>query len=374
MRFHRSTLMGCVALACGACTNPAPSLPGQDAGPARAWREECDAAGPPLAPALLGPQSDEPVAADGALPALGECSGTGPRLDEACASELPGWYGLAYDFDVTFEDGAVDAEPSFAPGRGRLRILLKAAVQGACPTDAPKASELELCGLELPALTAADGGKHPLALATPLAHWPAHPRLSTQFRATDLGPRAQLSHAPLDLFLGVEPAADSGWPTYADTPFFACGSERQGSACFPDADGDGEPGITIQLPGSADGEHGCDTRVSGLPSDVAPSPGPRVSALYLGLRTQLRGSFTFDPGCEAGVGTAEAEDVALRVLDCSLDSGARCNPRQATFVDQHAPTFKSQGGRLVARRLAPSGSVITCQDVRTAFEQTDTKN
>ena len=374
MPSHRTAILACAVLACGACTNPAPyaELPDAGANPLNVTAAaDCGDAPPP---AMLAFPPSAPIAEGEPLDA---CHGAGLTHDAPCESQLSGWYGLAYDLDVLFRDGTDDAQPAYQPGRGRLRLLFKAHVQGACPdAEVATSSTLEPCAVTLPELTT---GRQQLQAQ---ARWDdlAAPALTTQFRASDLAGQPKLQHDLLQLSLGITPPLAEGWPAYTDTPRFDCGAQRQGSACFPDADGDGQPGISLQLSAAGAGR-GC---AAGLASSAEPwADGPRVKTLYLGLHTALQASFAFDPSCETGVGVVSAREVALRVLDCQLDSGAACNALQATFADRHAPLFHvlqagevpttggpSAGGRVHARRLAPAQGELSCRDVQNAFAHT----
>lgn len=391
---YRSLLVY-VALACGACMNPAPDLPAAKASTQepRVFGAHCEAASPrPALPVASQPTDARTSALVHAR--LGACRGASPPEEGSCDTQLTGWYALAYDLDVVYQDEAGDESPAYDPGRGQLRLLFKAALRGTCQEE-PAVTSLQLCGLTLPPLTsAAESGWQ--ALTVPAEAWdqPTQPRFETRVHAADTMDMDQTR-----ILLGIEPPAQSAnWPTFLDTTSFDCGERRQGSACFPDHDGDGQPGISVELPQADDGSAADDCgswHLTGARTEGVPfAPHPRASRLYLGLRTALKGQFAFDETCEAGVGSADAEDVALRVLDCELSNGSRCNALQATYVDQHAPTFHvlhagqepmermqtraatvrtpfdlrpSQGGLLTAKRLGPVEGSASCQDVRTAM-------
>jgi hypothetical protein len=396
MPIRYPSLLVYVALACGACMNPAPELPAAKAPPdaPRVFDAHCEAASLEAAPPFASEPSD---ARPGALihARLGACRGASPPEEGSCETQLTGWYALAYDLDVVYQDEAGDDSPAYDPGRGRLRMLFKAALRGTCQDEPTALTSLQLCGLTLPPLTsAAEGGWQ--ALTVPAEAWdqPTQPEFETRVHAADT-----MDVDPTRIFLGIEPQAQGDdWPTFLDTTSFDCGPERQGSACFPDHDGDGQPGISVELPQAPEASTGEDCgswQLTGLRTEGVPfAPHPRASRLYLGLRTALKGQFAFDETCEAGAGAADAEDVALRVLDCELTSGSRCNALQATYVDQHAPTFHvlhagqepvermqarantalapidlrpSQGGLLTAKRLGPVEGSVSCQDVRSAM-------
>jgi hypothetical protein len=398
MRTYSSIVACFVVLACGACMNPAAVTPGDDAGAAepREIAADCDAS-PPLAASPFALQTGAPNApsADGE-PAqqarLGACRGASTPGDGSCDRQLTGWYALAYDLDVVYQDEAAGDNPAYDPGRGQLRLMFKAALRGTCPDEPPALTALQLCGLTLPPLTsAADGDWQALTIPTEAWDRPTQPAFETRVRASD-----DMKVEPTRILLGIEPQAQgSDWPTFEDTASFDCGQQRQGSDCFPDHDGDGEPGITVELPQPAAAVDCAGWHLAGVRADGAPWGGrPRASRLFLGLRTQLQGNFVFGADCERGLGAADADDVALRVLDCELEDGARCNAPQATFVDQHAPVFHvlhvgddpssrmqpraaslqsaldlrpSQGGSLTAERLAPVEGSVSCQEVRSAL-------
>jgi hypothetical protein len=225
------------------------------------------------------------------------------------------------------------------------------------------------------------------------------PVWNSQIHATA---EAQLQVDAFPLLLGIA-LTESGasWPDFEQTPELECGQSQRGEACFPDHDGDGEPGLSlrVQTQGSAvDAPYpACDSWHYAAPSaELEPwlsGLGAAPSRVFVGLRTALQLFPRLDETCTRGTGSVQAADIVTRTLDCELADGQRCTPSQATVLDARAPSFHvlaeaevppetfrdsrelvdealdrapSAGGKLTLQRL-PDSAADTCQPVRAAF-------
>ena len=318
------------------------------------------------------------------------CRGAAQAPSGVCAEAISGNYAIAYELDVWWQDEVNPLAPSFDPGRGQLRVISRATLGELCDGARANAA-VHVCGVQFPEI-ANDHAGSVLQLDVPDAAWdrPSMPTVSTGVRLSETH---ELTFDPIESSLGIELSELAApWPSFEDTPFFGCSSGRSGADCFPDADGDDQPGITLVLR-----THGAPTqspercggwRYARMPTSPSfTDPGAR--ALYAGLRLQLRGSQPLGADCNGGTGSLEAADVALRVLDCAMHDGSRCTVAGATYVDQNLPVFHvlaqgetpavdagagldrtpSTGPRQTAVRLADRTEHVSCSDVRAVFRE-----
>ena len=173
-------------------------------------------------------------------------------------------------------------------------------------------------------------------------------------------------------------------------------------ACFPDVDGDGVPGMTMQLPteGTIDdpGEACSEMRRRGIP--LAPDlavlveGGIRSDELAIAVRAGLGGSGVLGPGCEIEDGVAIVDFLDSRALSCMREAGTRnlrgatagqdepCEPEELRYMDQNMPVYEvlqfgrrplgvpdrtaSRGPRFRLRRMGDMGADAACSDVYAA--------
>jgi hypothetical protein len=406
-----------VCVVIGACSNPAPATDEPEVGfagdPASC---ESDAAARSLAPPRAseaggveaatgaggaGEAEVDRVELAAAGPVDASCSSAGAGKEGACKAGLPGVYGVQVDFDAYWMDALNETSPAFDPGRGTFRLILVAEVSDVCRDGSGGPGVIRVCGMRFPTLYAdANGGVIQMRVNDPFWDRLNGDRMPTMFRATGFAPGDSLSFDAVAPTFGIElPQDDAAWPSYRQTPFLECGSAAE-TACFPDQDGDGYPGITVDMqlegePPQAAYPHCGGWRYTPAPTGFGPLfVGTGADRLYLGMRTQLRGSFGLGSDCAGDVGTAEASDIMLRVMDCRLTNGSACSPAQATIVDQHAPVFHvlkagqtpppswrhpradadaaldrsaSSGPRIASLRLGAAGEAVSCPDARAAF-------
>lgn len=315
------------------------------------------------------------------------------RDAEGCTLQQ-GSYALQVELDVYTQEDQSAVTAQYDPTRDRATLLLRADLDGS------DQASLRLCGLELPTRYAY-ATSTATQLRVPEEVWDRDSM--PIWRSSVHASKKQLQLDAFPLLLGValsEPGVK--WPSYEETPTLECGAGRSGVTCFPDHDGDGQPGLTFAAHSGgevSDAPYPACHAWSYAPPSTQPEPwlsdDPSQSAgaarAFVGLRTALQLLFDFDEDCSEATGSVVAEDVVTRTFDCELKSGLRCTPYQATALDARAPTYhvlakretpppsfhdsrnfidealdraSSDGGKVAARRLAASTS---CTAVRAAF-------
>lgn len=312
-----------------------------------------------------------------------------------CAGAVAGLYGIALDLDVVWSDEVNTTTAAYAPGRGKISTLLIGELNGLCPGDTTGVLTVRVCDVRLPPIYV-EANRGIIQLVIPHTTWerPDIPTYRSSVRMSRPDP-TQLSIDPITALLGIElGSSDAPWPAYSDTPFITCASGSTGSDCFPDHDGDGEPGISLATalngpPPSAANPRGKGWNYTPVPTDPSlPLLGVGATTLYAGLRARFGGEVPLGSDCNGGTSAAEAGDVSLRVFDCAMDDGSRCTPNGVTVVDQSMPVFHllpvgevpprawqdktldrgvSEGPRSTVLRLGNSGDELGCADVREAF-------
>jgi len=389
-----------------ACTNPPPPQP--SASPA-----DDTVLGDHLSLCELAEPAPSLATSDSASRSLLEASALAWSSDATYASgeqhwpdALVGSYAMALTLDVWMQD-TPDEPASYDPGRGEVRLWLRAEIDEKSDEARSPQALLRVCGLELPPQYAyATSGVTELFIPQDSWEAPDMPRFLTQMRVSASAASMRVELDAFAVLLGISLAETAApWPSYMQTPSFPCEADHIGEACFPDQDDDGEPGLSFHVRGpDTDVDSApypaCETWRYLSPSTTSepwlgsPAPASRLDRLFVGLRTALQLSLELDVVGEVGAGTVAADDIVTRVLDCYFVDAARCAPRQAEVVDAHAPTFHvlgqgrqppesfhdsralvdaaldrrpSDGGHVSIRRLL-SNAADTCDAVRAAFD------
>jgi hypothetical protein len=309
-------------------------------------------------------------------------------------AQRAGSYALRVELDVYTQTDASVVAAENDPGRGTATLLLRADI------DEAQAVELRLCGLDLPASYAYASSKV-TQFWLPDEVWdrPSMPRWKSRLHTSRESSQLELA---LPLLLGVslsEPGA--AWPSYEQTLELDCGDGQRGKACFPDHDGDGQPGVSLHAraegepsdapyPACGEWHHAAPSSDSAAWLSHAASEPERS---FVGLRTALQLFLRPSDASGEGTGNAKAADIVTRVLDCQLAGDEPCSERQAMVVDARSPIFHvlaegetppesfrdsrafidealdrsaSRGGQLAFTRL-PDSSAATCAPVRASF-------
>jgi hypothetical protein len=360
-------------------------------------------------PALRAPDTRAYLSADGGGAATStpadaveglRCSAPSKHAGAACAAAISGSYATAFDLDVWWQDEQSPRAPAFDPGRATLRVFARAELGDVCDGEQAKVS-LRTCGVRLPpiAISTLDAV---VQLGVPDAAWDRAGMASftTEAHASWDG-EGELRFDPVAALYGIELArADADWPSAADTPGFVCAAAQSGGDCFPDQDGDGHPGVTLEVQARGMPDTPAYSRCGAYryaamptrPGEVFRDRGAR--ALYAGLRLSLAGAQPIGASCDGGSAGMSAASLELRALDCRMDDDSPCTPAGAAYVDQHLPVFHvlaageappdsfshpdpaldaaldrsaSDGPRQTAVRLADLDADVACSDVRAAF-------
>ncbi|MET0386570.1 MAG: hypothetical protein ABW321_11455 [Polyangiales bacterium] len=317
--------------------------------------------------------------------------------------EPAGSYGLRVTVDTAWpaapELGWLDA------GRGALELYLLVTLDNAQETATSR-----VCGVRLPPLYSSVWCE---------AYQPSFP--DTVWDAPELPTVALALHHSCDATgcsLRIDPstymfginldAPDAPWPTPTQTRYLGCGP-AESERCYPDHDGDGQPGVRLQLDTTgAPAAHGGDFCPDGYQRRALPVSTsttslvaglPRSDRWFAGLRARLGGTVQLDTSCNHGVGAATAEDVNTRSMGClqepttlTLTSGitlatpeAECDELQSFVVDASLPDYQvlaagetpapsdtpldespSNGPRMSLVRFDLAAGPIGCEQVRSA--------
>jgi hypothetical protein len=363
------------------------------------------------------------TAGTGIAGSVGGTAGTG-AIDPAvmCASEVPkegqckataeGVYALKVAFDVWWMD-EITVPYLIEPGRGTIEVLFRGEISDVCEDGSDGIGTLHPCGSTVPPfLVGANCSAVHIQFPEDLWDKPGIPDYITKGNATGFNPGDVLSIAQTTGLLGIELSDVNGpFPAHTETTTFTCPSGTL-EQCFPDQDGDGNPGVTVNFaktgmltPTSAPykSPYTCngftpDWTISEPPIAVLavlPTPDARVSDAYVGMKLSAGGSGKIAADCASGVGDAVAGDtIPTRVFACTKADGTPCSGADATFIDTNAPLYHvlkkgeappatwkhptrpeadavldrstSVGPRSSVVRIGNLGEAKTCGDIRAA--------
>jgi hypothetical protein len=320
--------------------------------------------------------------------------------------EPSGSYGFRFTVDVTWQGRAEGLAALTDDGRGQLQIFTLINVGTPDPDSGSVSLDGRVCGFTPPPF-----------YSTTLceAYQPVFP--TTIWEARDvppINPAGQyecaadgcvLSLSPYTYLLGFNMAnPEAAWPAAGSAPRCAAGS---GTACFPDDDDDGLPGVEINLLTSGmapapSGNSGCNGRYDYRAAPLNASAAAIVNGVrrsdrqLLGARLRLGGSVRLGSDCATASGSALAEYANSRAVGCFAEPGSRdllgtaagqndrCTQAQTLFIDQSLPEYTvlsagqrpaaaSRVDRMVSNgpivsvvRFDPSATPVSCDDVRNA--------
>ena len=213
---------------------------------------------------------------------------------------------------------------------------------------------------------------------------------------------------PVNYLLGIElnnPVAP--WPAADQTRRLRC-TAGSGADCFPDHDGDGQPGITVQLPtgGMMPGDGFCS---SGYQFSAAPLSASiaavfdgvhRADRMNIGVRTRVGASMRLSDDCDSATGSALVENINSRAISCVIQPGTYnfpdfrraganevCSVDEAQFLDDNMPVYEllaageipralldlrdrsaSKGPDIRLVRLGAATDTFSCERVREAMK------
>jgi hypothetical protein len=275
------------------------------------------------------------------------CTSAGAALEGTCKSMLDGVYALKLELDVWWLDEINATMPLFDAGRGTITIYLKGEVSNFCQDGSGATAVMRSCGTRLPPLYVdANGGVIQIVFPDELWEKPGIPTFTTVAHVNGFNPNDSLTIDKTTSLIGIDIGDPNGtWPTYMQTANVTCSNGMAKDKCFPDQDGDTNPGITVTIqqegtPPDAPYIRGGGWHYVAAPTSVADGLlGAGAKSVQIGLRTRLGGSGKIAPDCKAGQGPAAAEDFESRAWACVLTDGAACSAAQANFVDQNVPVY-----------------------------------
>jgi hypothetical protein len=363
---------------------------------------------------------------------MSDCSKAGtPLPDGMCKKTAEGVYAIKTDLDVWWHDENNPTTPIVDPGRGTITIYLMGDLH-TCD-DGKGTGVLKACGSALPAFTSdVTCDAYQLQFADELWDKPDMPTFTTTGTTSGFDPGATLTIAQASGLVGILLDDPTMWPTADQTGMIKCmsGAKMGIPDCYPDQDGDGQPGITVSLLttgsfmptncGTGANQPDCKCSALGNPAfSYRGSPtsldltagggsggGVRTKEVHVGLRTTLGGMGTIAADCKSGMGDGMAPEDAIksRVVSCKVDPGSLpsgdtshtnndCSQDEALFVDQNVPNYHvlqkggtpmsginypngkaldptpSMGPLSSVKRLGDLGTKFTCADARKAFGQ-----
>lgn len=330
-------------------------------------------------------------------------------VDTTVTCDTVGSFAVRAAIDVVWGGRGIGALGDITDdGRGLIDIRLLETVKKVGATN-DFVAEVRACQVVLPAFRSSVlcEAYQPLF---PDVIWdsPAAPRWDTNGHYQCPNPGCILSFEALTGLIGIELSdAAAPWPMAGTSASLTCASGT-GTACYPDHDADGKPGISIELAkgGTLPAKPGATTCTSGYPFRAAPlNANPlailggvrRTDRILLGTRVRLGGSGRIADDCNSGTGDGIAEFVESRSAGCFVQEGTAdpfgmpagpdqaCNAMEATFLDENLPiytilragatpdamlklddTAPSAGPRFSLRRLGGPGDAVNCADVRAA--------
>lgn len=342
------------------------------------------------------------------------CHGN-PGVEQACREEDIDWdtmcegagvYAWKANVDVTWGGQSGGLFDLTDDGRGIIEVVMRAVVKQVGPAG-EFIGEVTPCAAELPAFRSS-------VLCE--AYQPTFPtviwdvdkplRVPVNGRFQCMSPGCSLTFDPATALVGIDLAeVDGPWPSASEALTFDCAAGT-GTACYPDLDADGRPGVSVTLPEGGflpSAQDDCQRyRLRGAPLNANPlaifDGVPRTDRLHLGIRMRLGGSVRLSPDCTGGDGLGVAEFVQSRAAGCMVEEGTGnlfqtpagpndpCDDAQGDFMNDNLPTYNilrvgqrpswflslsdrraSRGPTYEITRLGPADREYTCAEVRAAF-------
>jgi hypothetical protein len=343
-----------------------------------------------------------------------------------CQDKIEGVYAVKIEMDVWWQDEVNGTNELTDPGRGKINLYFKNEITDVNQVTGVGTSHMRVCGLEMPPQVSS-ASCAAVQMQFPDALWDSSnvPVLQSTSSITGFEPGDLLTVTKTLGFLGLSLNNGAAFPGSDDTVLLACpegtgtlwGNGQNPSLpdapCFPDQDGDGNPGITatfksdmtqIQGPGYGCGVAPLDLSYkftfNGAPLgllSVLPGPTTGARAGWIGLETEAGSTSTINSDCASGVGTASTgAGLPMRLLHCTQNGGSPCTHADSAFVDKNVSNYHvllsgeappadwkfgsplndtksglldrsmSKGPRSSVVRLGDVGTTFTCSQVRAA--------
>jgi hypothetical protein len=268
---------------------------------------------------------------------------TGPDAATAAPADrcdAVGRYALELSMDVAWDSSAGFIEA----GRGRANLYALVSVERVDPQTHAVTASGRVCGLSLPELDAMGGcASYQLRFDDALWDRPALPalQLGGTYACDTTNCNLQLDPTRYDLGLQLDdpagPLPDAGVATGLQ---------------FPDDDGDGQPGITVDVVTQA--STGTSSECA-YPSAWTQNGAPDMNAapasswrLLLGARTQLMAAVGLGADCRVAQASGAAQSLDLRAAGCGFEPGSdpsdtMCAEEWRGAIDQSMPQYHVLG-------------------------------
>ncbi|MEY4580548.1 MAG: hypothetical protein RL701_5251, partial [Pseudomonadota bacterium] len=337
----------------------------------------------------------------------------------ACGQSAPldscsvaGTYGIRITVDAAWNGRAEGLAALTDDGRGPIQTYLLTEIGAPDPVSHRLTASGRVCGVTLPpfyssALCESYQPVFPNELWESV-HVPVLSLVGQYGCGTD---GCVMSLDPLTYVLGLHlDNPEAVWPSAEQTAKLRCPG-LPGQQCFTDDDGDGEPGVRVDVLSRASVADrptryctdGYSVRAPPLSASIGAIFGGvrRSDRLFLGIRARLGATFRFAENCQTGSGSAVADYVNSRATGCLVEPGSvdvaartqmpagkndRCGDDEAHFIDLSMPEYQVLGAGVTPPesgwtrdtnpsfgpvasfvRFAPSATPVTCQDVRAAL-------
>lgn len=339
------------------------------------------------------------------------CGAVTPEEDAGVGDQcdLTGRYALEYSVDMAWGGRSGGLWELTDDGRGRLRITLLLDIEQIDDGTLELRGTTKPCGVELPAFYSSTLCEaYQPVFATRLWESPQMPEFEITGKLQCEQPGCILTISARTVLLGIELTnPEAPWPTADQTETLTCPA-GSGQKCFPDHDGDGRAGLTVEIAkgGSRLPSTGNTCR-NGYSKEGPPLSSSanaifdgvrRSDRMQLGVRMKVGGSATLGEECKKGTGSAIAQFVNSRAWGCLAQQGTAnypfgrpagandpCTATEASFMDANLPVYKilafgekppttleladqtaSKGPQLRLVRLGALDAKVTCADVRAA--------
>ncbi len=265
--------------------------------------------------------------------------------EPACA--LEGKYALRVALDVNWVGTEfVGIVPIIDPGEGELSFTVLMELSS---KQDKLTSSFRTCASDVPEFVAAiSRERYQAHFADEVWDAPKMPTYSVQVNPSCREPGCQLSFTPLNALIGAQLSSPTApWP------------ERPSGGEWPDHDGDGAPGIAVEM---LDGGGRGQGSYALPPLDLLSLR--RVRSIGLGLRVIVGLDGKLE-SCDAMRGPTRESSVETRAASCEAQPGNQeCTSAELSFLNENLPVWTVREGTFEAKRLAPDAD---CQAVRRAF-------
>lgn len=344
-----------------------------------------DAAALPPTSTITSPEAGTPVGATQTITPTSTAGNVAPppppdRCDGA------GRYALKLSLDVAWDSTASVIEA----GRGRADLYALLNVEHVDPQTHAVSASARVCGLDLPAFETAGGcASYQFRFDDALWDRSALPELQLSGTYACDTTNCNLQFDPASYAVGLHlddpsaPLPDAGVTTGLQ---------------FPDDDGDGQPGVTVDVVTQAStqmGDSEC-SYPSAWMQPTAPATTPTMNQAQmptwrsmLGARTQLMAAVGLGADCRVDRASGAVEELDLRAAGCGYQPGSdpnsanqMCAEEWRGAIDQSMPQYhvlaagQTPGPSMTMRDGAPSlgtvaqavkldpGAMAGCREVR----------